>query len=281
MDHIQNLPVETLHRILNFVSGHSACPGSFANEELRPMNEGFGNEFSEEDVEGFEGEIYKHQSLRHMCLVSRTFREIAQRLLFHTFRDDNFPYGDLRKTVSFAKAIYHHPKLGEYVNEFKFLKVQDELKAEKLPADDATLFRLAIQALELGDQEEKRWISLMLAYDISVFIALVVVKLPYLQGLTLQGDLDVAARFKPLFDRDPSFLSQVRSLCIGYGLEKWCNLATYEDFLTRPKLQSLTLESCDLDDVSFPSTWTPGSLAIEDLFIHESRIDSGAISKLI
>ncbi|KAJ5536042.1 hypothetical protein N7513_009228 [Penicillium frequentans] len=216
-----------------------------------------------------------------MCLVSRTFREIGQRLLFHTFQDNNFPYGDLRKTISFAKAIYHRPKLGEYVKQLGFMHPALQSKPEKLPADDVQMCKLAIQALELGDQEEERWISLMRTYDFGVIIALVVVKLPNLRGDFLDGVIDVATRFKTLFDRDPSFLSQLSFLYINCAPVRNFNLAIYEDFLTRPRLQHLTLKYCYLDDASFPSTWTAGSLAVETLFIRSSRIDSGAIRKLM
>ncbi|KAJ6110817.1 hypothetical protein N7486_003052 [Penicillium sp. IBT 16267x] len=146
------------------------------------------------------------------------------------------------------------PALGEYVKEIEFMHLPFKSKPKKLAADDAKLCKRAIQALGLGD-EEKRWISLARNYDFSVLIALVVVKLPNLRALRLEGDLD--------------------GHLMGY------NLAIYEDFFTRPRLQHLTLEYCHLDSAAFPSTWTPGSLAAETLFIRFSRVDSGAFRRLM
>lgn len=218
--------------------------------------------------------------LFQLCLVSRTFREIAQPQLFHTFSDDNLVHGDLRKTISFAKTIYRRPELGEYVKDIAFLQVPIHPKPKRLPADDAKLCKRAIKALELGDQEEKRWISFMRSYDFAVLIALVVLKTPNIRGFSMAGDIDVAGRFKPLFARDPSFLSQLISLHIKSPPSGF-KLKDYDDFITRPSLKHLTLEHCELDEASFPSNWTPGSLAAETLMFRSSRIDGGAIRKLM
>ncbi|KAJ5524109.1 hypothetical protein N7494_010759 [Penicillium frequentans] len=281
MVHIQDLPMEILYMIFSFVLGRPANPlndkGVLAN--IEPSDDRTHEEEAEEEAEKKILEIMERDNLRQMCLVSATFRDIAQPLLFHSFQCESSPSGDLRKTIYFAKAIYRRPKLGEYVKEFKFKHLLFRPVPERLPADDAKLCKLAIQALELGDQE-KRWISLVRTYDFSVIIALVVVKLPNLRGLTLKGFLNLATRFKPLFDRDPSFLSQLRFLHIK-GTLMSSDLALYEDFFTYPRLQHLRLEYCNLNDASFPSAWTPGSLAAETLVICDSCIDSGEIRKLM
>ncbi|KAJ5992131.1 hypothetical protein N7451_007855 [Penicillium sp. IBT 35674x] len=275
MVHIQDLPLEIFYLIFSFVLGRSANPlndkGAFANIDL--TNDRTYEEEAEEEAEKSIVEQMERDNLRRMCLISGMFRDIAQPVLFHSFQCDS------PTTVSFAKAIYRRPELGDYVKEFTCKHVVYKPVPERLPADDAKLFKLAIQALELGDQE-KRWISLMRNYDFSVIIALVVVKLPNLRGFTLKGFLNLATRFKPLFDRDPSFLSQLRSLDVRSTLIS-SNVALYEDFFTRPSLQYLRLEYCNLNDASFPSTWTPGSLAAENLVIRDSCIDSGGIRKLM
>ncbi|KAJ5649263.1 uncharacterized protein N7484_002986 [Penicillium longicatenatum] len=281
MVHIQDLPLEILNRIFYYVFPPRNSP-SFLNDEGVFANEGaFSNpKANKDETDGTAIGLFENEDLCRLCLVSRTFRDIAQPILFHTFADDNLDHGDLRRTISFAKTIYRRPELGEHVKDIAYLFVPIKRKPKKLPADDAKLCKSAIQALELGDQEEKRWISLMRSYDFGVIVALLVLKTPHLRGFSLAGDIDIATWFKPLFARDPSFLSELTSLHIK-GQPRGYNLKIYEDFITRPNLQHLTLEYCDFDDASFPSTWTPGSLAVETLFIRYSHIDGAAIRKLM
>lgn len=59
------------------------------------------------------------------------------------------------------------------------------------------------------------------------------------------------------------------------------DIASYEKFLTLPKVTLSTFEYGDLFDTSFPSTWLPGTLETQELAFHHCHIDAGALKKLM
>lgn len=118
--------------------------------------------------------------------------------------------------------------------------------------------------------------------DLGVFGALLVNKTPNLRGLHLPGGQFFMKPFTHLFSRIPSFLSDLESLWIECEDEfSGYNIASYQEFLTLPKLVFSTFENDDLVDASFPSTWAPGTLMTEQVAFHRCHIDAGAIRKFM
>ncbi|KAJ5912001.1 uncharacterized protein N7473_001304 [Penicillium subrubescens] len=283
MVHIQDLPIELLRLILSFIADPEDEPflklPDRADQSAKAKG-GNANEL-ERDDQYDDDDADEYENLRNICLVSRRFRELAQPLLFRYFDDDGLA-GDLSKTISFAKTIYRCPHLGKLVQDISILPIPFCLGGPRqLTVEDSEFFKGAIQDLQLADQEEA-WISAMEKSDLGVFGALLVNKTPNLRGLHLPGGQFSMKPFTHLFSRNPSFLSDLESLWIECEDEfSGYNIASYQEFLTLPKLVFPTFENGDLLDASFPSTWAPGTLMTEQVAFHRCHIDAGSIRKFM
>ncbi|RJE24300.1 hypothetical protein PHISCL_03355 [Aspergillus sclerotialis] len=269
MVNIQDLPAELLNLILSFL----AYPAPPRGDRHAKAKDGTANPL--------ERSIDSDQHLLDVCLVSRKFRDLAQPLLYHHF-DDVGLAGDLSKTVLFARTIYRRPDLGEHVQDICFLPIPIGLGGPMgLTAEDLEFFKGVILDLRLGDQE-KTWISAMEKSDLSVFAALLVNRTPNLRDLTLPGGQLFMKPLTRLFSRNPSFLPNLESIWFeSEGELPGYDIASYQEFLTLPKLKFPTFEYGNLVDSSFPFTWAPGTLATEDVAFHHCYIDAGALKKFM
>lgn len=295
MVHIQDLPIELLKHILSFIADphHDESSLKLADRAIQKSRaeERAGNEVDtddedddndDDDDDDDDDEDDEVENLRNVCLVSQVFRKLAQPLLFHDFEDDGL-CGDIRKTISFTRSIYRNPDLGRHVQCVTMAAPIpfDPNGPRRLDAEDSLLFKSAIKDLRLGDQEDA-WITAIQELDLSIVLAVLVNKTPNLRELFLPGGQFSPQPFNHLFNQNPSFLSSLEFLWIDCEDEFFgYDIASYERFLTLPKLVFATFEYGDLEDASFPFTWTPGTLAIERVGFHHCHIDAGAIQKFM
>ncbi|EED22626.1 conserved hypothetical protein [Talaromyces stipitatus ATCC 10500] len=267
MVHIQDLPVELLGQILEFVT---------EREDETPDENG-----DELNIEDINDDTDKLKDLRNICLVSRSFRDLAQPLLFRDFDEDGTS-GDMTKIVSFAKSIYRNPELAKHVQRISIEAVAppNVLDTMRLDREDFVFFKGVVKQLQLAEQE-KVWISALKKADLSIFIALLVNQTPNLRHLCLPGGEFSMEPILRLFQRNPSLLSNLELFwidsqdeCAGHSI------AAYARILTLTKLRTAGFEYGDLDRTSFPASWTPGVLAVEDLAFHHCHIDAYALQKL-
>ncbi|OKL62553.1 hypothetical protein UA08_02944 [Talaromyces atroroseus] len=282
MVHILDLPTEVLNHILSFIGDiEDGCLEKPADGEARFEGRTAAElERNDKHREDDDADDDEYKDLRNICLVSRMFRQLAQPLLFCDFDEDGLS-GDLGRISSFTAAIYRNPKLGEHVQSVSILSIAPPSKPRQIDGEYFVLFKRAIKDLHLAGQE-KAWISAMKKADLSVLIALLLNKTPNIRQLDLPGEQFSTTPFASLFDRNPSFLSRLEYLSIDCDGEMMdYSIASYEKFLTLPNLLLPTFEYGDLDDASFPSAWTPGTLTIEKVDFEMCHIDAGAIQKFM
>ncbi|KAJ5592502.1 hypothetical protein N7537_009406 [Penicillium hordei] len=270
MARIEGLPIELIHSIVSFLVEPEDDLDLLSGGQTTKAKDGYTKKLDDEyDDNEYEDDAYDGiETLRNVCLVSRQFREVAQPLLFRELYDDGMA-GDLTPSIPFTKTIYRRPDLGKHV-------VPDSLASE-----DCEFFKGIIKDLQLADEEET-WISAMNKCDISIFVALLANKTPNVRGIHLPVRKFSIQPFIQLFHRNPEFLSNLESVCIESDDElSGFDIASYEKFLTLPKVTLSTFEYGDLFDTSFPSTWLPGTLETQELAFHHCHIDAGALKKLM
>lgn len=281
MVQIQELPVELLRQVLEFLTDFedepldTAVRGAQANDANEDKLE-IGRDSEEDD------DFDKLKDLRNICLVSQFFRELSQPLLFRDFDEDGLS-GNMSKIVSFTKSLYRNPELGKYVQRVSIMN-PEPLGPLSMDIDDEDfkLFKDAILKLRLADLEERVWIAATKKSDLSLYIALIVNKTPNLRQLCLPGGEFSMKPIIQLFGRNSSLLPNLELLwidaddeCAGYPI------MSYEKIFTLPKLANANFEYGDLDNTTFPASWTPGVLAMEELAFHHCYIDSNALPKLL
>ncbi|CAI7577792.1 unnamed protein product [Penicillium glandicola] len=256
MVHIHDLPIELLHLILSFFVRPDDLDLLSADQDTKGKG---GNAKELDDDEYDDDELDDIETLRNVCLVSRKFREVAQPLLFRELFDDD---------------------LAKHVHQISILPLPFIPDCVKSPsAGDSELFKGMIKDLQLGDGEET-WISAMEKSDLGVFTALLANMTPNLRALHLPVRQFWTQPFIQLFHHNPQFLSNLESIWIESDDElSGFDIASYEKFLTLPKVRFSTFEYGDLFDASFPSTWLPGTLETQELAFHHCHIDAGAIKQ--
>ncbi|KAJ5123957.1 uncharacterized protein N7515_007782 [Penicillium bovifimosum] len=241
MVNLQDLPLEVLLEILSFI----------------PTTD----DLYEDDADRAIGT----DVLYNTCLVSRKFRDLAQPLLFRDFtgrgmhkkRDINRD-----KTICFTKAIYARPDLGEHKHNIEF-------------------YTGIIKDLQLGDME-KDWIRAMYSKQLGLLMALLVNKTPNLHSLHMPVGGTVFELFPVFFSRDPSFLSNLTSVAIGTTFPSTgSDMKYYQELLSLPNLRDASIDSSALLDMSFPSSWTPGTLSANTFSFHGSHWEAGALRKFM
>jgi hypothetical protein len=281
MVHIQDLPVELLRQILEFLTdfeedlSDAAVRGEKANDATEDKLEADDNSENDDDFD-------KLKDLRNVCLVSRFFRELAQPLLFRDFDEDGLS-GTMSKIVSFAKSLYLNAELGKYVQRISIMNpVPIGPLGIDIDGEDFELFKDAILKLRLPGLEERVWIAATKKSDLSVYIALLVNKTPNLRQLCLPGGEFSMKPIIQLFGSNSSLLPNLELLWIDADDEgAGYPIMAYEKMFTLPKLANANFEYGDLDDTTFPASWTPGVLAMEELSFHHCFIDARALKKLL
>ncbi|KAJ5728519.1 hypothetical protein N7493_004849 [Penicillium malachiteum] len=212
-----------------------------------------------------------YMALYNMCLVSKRFRDIAQSLLCFEFVDDGI-LGNVQDTVRFARTLYTHPYLGQFVHNITIegplmfdQPENDEEEIAEIAPSDIELFTKAIKDLNLGDKEDE-WISNMRLGDLSVMAALVINKTPNVCRLILPGGLFSMDAFSELFLRNSSLLGKLEAIfLVGKDEHSGYDIASYYKLLSLPSLKLSILEYGDLQSTTFPSEWESGTLNIEEL----------------
>ncbi|OQD77562.1 hypothetical protein PENDEC_c002G06168 [Penicillium decumbens] len=243
MPSLQDLPNELLTHILSFISENAPPP----EHALATGDD------HDETVD-----------IQNLCLVSRT--------LCH-----------LSSVISFARTICQRPDLAKHVKNLAIVPSEAHTirclpHGKKLTAEEKFLFKSAIQDLDLGD-EEQFWVQGMEATKLDIFTAIQVAKTPNLSDLSLAaGQPSLLKPFGHLFARNPLFLSSLKSFWIE------CEdpftaypIGQYEKFLTLPQLKTAHFELGDLNGDSFPSSWTPGTLGLEDIVFSQCHIDASGL----
>ncbi|RAO67574.1 uncharacterized protein BHQ10_003586 [Talaromyces amestolkiae] len=280
---IQNLPVELLRQIFESLTDFEEEPldlpirGDNANDATEDK---LGKNDSGDD--GNDDDFDKLKDLRSVCLVSQFFRELAQPLLFRDFDEDGLS-GSMAKIVSFTRSLYRNAELGKHVQR---ISIMNPLALGPFHVDiedeDSELFNDAILKLRLADQEQRVWVAATQKSDLSVYIALIVNKTPNLRQLCLPGGEFSMKPIIQLFAQNPSLLPNLELLWIDADDESaGYPIMAYEEVLTRPKLANANFEYGDLDDDMFPASWTPRTLAMEELAFHHCYIDAKALPKLL
>ncbi|KAL4898998.1 hypothetical protein BDW74DRAFT_120453 [Aspergillus multicolor] len=257
MSHILNLPTELLNRIFDFL----AEPDSDTIERERSCD--------------------NTTELYNLCLVCQRFRALAQPLLCRYFNGDDID--DLKPLISFTKAVYRRPTLGEHV---KFVTVTPSPDAQlgenppKLPNDDIAVFANAVRGLGLPHDEEEYWIRAVEKRDLSVFVVLLTFKTPNIRALRVAHGQVFVEPFLALWKVRPSYLSRLEQIWIACdNIYPGYNIARYEKFLTLPNLKAPTFEDGELVRSRFPSGWAPGTLAAEELAFKDCFLDAASLKK--
>ncbi|KAI2720652.1 hypothetical protein CBS147332_3892 [Penicillium roqueforti] len=148
----------------------------------------------------------------------------------------------------FTRTICRRPDLAKHVHQIGILPTLS-FGTHLLDAEDLELSKGIIEDLQLGDQEDT-WISSIEGADLGLFTALVASKAPNLRWLHLPVSQFWIQPFIQLSRHNPEFLSNLESIWIESD-EEYCNtemysrmnIASYEKFLTLPKVKSSTFES--------------------------------------
>ncbi|KAJ9482875.1 hypothetical protein VN97_g10549 [Penicillium thymicola] len=277
----ESLPIELVHLILSFLIQPEDDLDLLSGGQTTKAKDGHKKQLDDDEYE--DDEYDGIETLRNVCLVSRQFRDVAQPLLFRELYDDGMG-GNLALSIPFTKTIYQRPDLGKHVHQITILPLSFHPggpDSDSLAADESEFFKGIIKDLQLADEEET-WISAMEKCDINIFIALLANKAPNLRGIHLPVRKFSIQPFTQLFHRSPEFLSNLESVWIESDDElSGFDIASYEKFLTLPKVTFSTFEYGDLFDASFPSTWLPGTLETQELAFHHCHIDAGALKKLM
>ncbi|KAJ5922186.1 hypothetical protein N7516_009889 [Penicillium verrucosum] len=275
----ESLPIELLHLILSFLVQPEDDLDPLSGDQTTKAEDGHKKKLDDDEYE--DDEYDGIETLCNVCLVSRQFRDVAQPLLFRELSDDSIG-GNLALSIPFTKTIYQRPDLGKHVHQITILPFSIfPVGPNSLKAAESEFFKGIIKDLQLADEEET-WISAMNNCDINIFIALLANKAPNLRGIHLPVPEFSIQPFIQLFHRNPEFLSNLESVWIESDDElSGFDIASYEKFLTLPKVKFSTFEFGDLFDASFPPTWLPGTLETEELAFHHCHIDAGALKKLM
>ncbi|KUM61839.1 hypothetical protein ACN42_g5278 [Penicillium freii] len=284
MARFESLPIELVHLIVSFLVPPEDDLDLLSGAQTTKAKDGHTKKLDDDEYEDDEYEDDEYdgiETLCNVCLVSRQFREVAQPLLFRELYDDGLA-GDLTPSIPFTKAICRRPDLGKHVHQITILPLSFHLgNLDSLAVEDSEFFKGIIKDLQLADEEET-WISAMNKGDINIFIALLANKTPNVRGIHLPVRKFPIQPFIQLFHRNPEFLSNLESVWIESDDElSGFDIASYEKFLTLPKVTLSTFEYGDLFDTSFPSTWLPGTLETQELAFHHCHIDAGALKKLM
>ncbi|KAJ5680842.1 hypothetical protein N7536_011981 [Penicillium majusculum] len=286
MARIESLPIELVHLVVSFLVQPEDDLDLLSEGQTTKAKDkdGHAKKLDDDEYDDDEDEDDEYdaiETLRNVCLVSRQFREVAQPLLFRELYDDGME-GDLTPIIPFTKTVYRRPDLGKHVHQITILPLSFHPGGpDSLAAEDSEFFKGIIKDLQLADEEET-WISAMNKCDISIFIALLANKAPNLRGLHLPVRKFSIQPFIQLFHRNPEFLSNLEYFWIESDDElSGFDIASYEKFLTLPKVTFSTFEYGDLFDTSFPSTWLPGTLETQQLAFHHCHIDAAALKKLM
>ncbi|KAJ5114076.1 hypothetical protein N7456_002610 [Penicillium angulare] len=271
MGHLENLPVEIISLIVRFI----------ANEDIRKTDGG------EDDPECYYDDgPHGYHTLIDLCLTSESLRKIAQPMLFEHLEDDD-PYGVLRKVGFFARTIWDRPDLAKHVQAIEVVPgewgVADALIAPgRRPALDAPTvkrYEADIKSLKLADKD--LWIESLRQRDISTLTALVANRTPNVRKISIPRQLKMD-RFNRIFDRNPSFLSELEIFFAESDNTGDClDVNLCDRILTRPNLKHVLFDVGTFCNASSKSKLPPGSVAAEQVFFRHCHIDSDSIQTLM
>ncbi|KAJ5124243.1 uncharacterized protein N7515_008068 [Penicillium bovifimosum] len=258
MGNLQELPIELVQHILSLIP-NNCC-------------------IQEDEMDYDPGT----EHLYNVCLVSRKLREITQPVLFRNFIDDHALCGRIH-TIRITKAIYEHPELGEHVRNITIVPqpVNPNYPVRPISKDHLEFYKGIIKDLKLRDME-KPWLRAVERQEIGVFAALLVSKTPNLRHLRMSACQHYVKPFPYFFGRDPSFMSNVTSIYLQPDHEQvGFNMAHYHQILSLPKLKSMVINHGVSLDMSFPSSWTRGSLVAQEIHFIECHLDIGALRQFM
>ncbi|KAL3462111.1 hypothetical protein BJX64DRAFT_259632 [Aspergillus heterothallicus] len=275
---LQNLPTELLCRILDLLPEyegdalHTKTRNRDSHGALLPLR-------------------IRKKALLNLCLVSHRFRSLAQPVLFRYFQWDDLgadlydEEDEFRALLQFAKAIFQRPQLGEYVQFMSIDTLLDETPISFLSFDGAAQKYLtdAIKKLDLSNKAKKLWTGAPARCDLPIILAMVIKMAPNLRGLRFPDGYHILERINTVWRSEPSLLSALQCLWISADEEEfyWYQISRYEKLLCLPHVNSSTFEYGTLTGSSFPSTWTPGSLGVEEIAFAHCHIDATAIRKFL
>ncbi|OOQ90073.1 hypothetical protein PEBR_05018 [Penicillium brasilianum] len=275
----QDLPPELLRRIIFFIA-----PTKRSN--LGRRLGGNYQEANDHDLdddyawdEG-QGRVFgpPYDDLQRLCLTSHLFRDLAQPFLFHSFKNSDLD-GGLGQTVSFIRALYLRPDLGQHVRYIDMMFPVGE-QFELVNTEDFALFEVAIKDLRLGENEGN-WLSGLKVLDLTVLTALVVNKTPHLREMSLvAGELSVNP-ICHLLDHSPSLLSELETISIEGAETVDFDLAPYHKLFTLPKLKEVRLEFANISGEILPATWAPGTITAEKFEFNCCHIDVAGVRKFM
>ncbi|KAJ5609181.1 hypothetical protein N7528_009748 [Penicillium herquei] len=276
MPNLQDLPDELVKHILSsFIPRRAPQWDLWEVTQFRNWDSPGTNKKNSSKQDADDG----YMTLYNMCLVSKRFRDIAQSLLCFEFVDDGI-LGNVQDTVRFARTLYTHPYLGQFVHNITIegpmmfgQPENDEEEIAEIAPSDIELFTKAIKDLHLGDKEDE-WISDMRLGDLSVMAALVINQTPNVRRLILPGGLFSMDAFSELFPGTLHYWGSLKPSVCGY------DIASYHKLLSLPNLKLSILEYGDLQNTTFPSEWESGTLNIEDMVFRGCGIDAASLKKL-
>lgn len=271
MANLQDLPVEILKHVLSFFIARR-------DPLWETWESGIENNNSKEEDDLDDDEDETLEPLYNMCLVSKKLRDVAQPLLFLNFADDGV-MDNMEETIRFARCLYRNPELGKHVQELSIYAPipLDESEPEEEPAWN----ELTEEDIELLGTEHKAWIPALKECDLSVLAALITKKTPNLRRLILPGGLFRMENFSELIPQNPEFLRKLERVAFVSNDESTCyDIASYHEFLTLPSMKFSFFEHGDLQSKTFPSTWEPQTLTVEDLSFRDCQIDASSFKRL-
>lgn len=218
----------------------------------------------------------------NLCLVSRRFRDIAQPLLFSEYHDDGTSTGDFSMFLKFTKALFLRPDLGEKVKLITLYPIEDDFEWNMdVSAEDEAFFTPIIKGFNLASSEEEYWLKAMRKLDLSLFVAMLVTKTPNLRELALPADCFFMPPLNQLLARNPSLLKNLDQVWLKGDSDKFegYTMQAFEQFFTLPNMKRPVIEYGNLTSMGYPETWTPGSLATEDVAFIDCHMDVSSIEK--
>ncbi|KAL2793509.1 hypothetical protein BJX66DRAFT_338825 [Aspergillus keveii] len=187
--------------------------------------------------------------------------------------------------MGFAKALCLNPDLGKYVRviEIQTYALAGPRDTTVLGPDLHTVLGAALLGLPLHTEEREAWKSALMQCDISVPLALIATKAPFLRVLRTSHRQEILDRLFALRESDPSILSGLEQLHVGLERHEVLDydIIKYSYLFDLPSLREYSFQEGNIYGHDCPSTWTLGSLKPQELALIHCECDASGIEKLV
>ncbi|KAL4893620.1 hypothetical protein BDV59DRAFT_201787 [Aspergillus ambiguus] len=151
-----------------------------------------------------------------------------------------------------------------------------------MSSQDSKLFAGVVRVLQLPKDHEKDWLSAVEKRDPSVLMAILLTLTPKLRVLAFPGGQIMMDPFGQLL-HDPAFLANLRTLELEGDADLYLgyNVGEYHEFCLKRPVEKLNVKYSSLKGKSFPTSWVPGALSLENIHLEFCDLDRVSVTKLL